>query len=90
LANQDLRPNADYPSSDVVRSKYAATCVLGSHYVDADKQFEILGDRLTTWTDQPTFKPETLDYFREKTRFYFGKSKWDKERAAKKAVAGKR
>lgn len=79
-----------YPSNDVVRSKYAATCVLGSHYVDADKQFEILGDRLTIWTDQPTFKPDTLDYFREKTRFYFGKSKWDKERPAKKAVAGKR
>ncbi len=39
-----------YPDDDVVRSKYAALCWGSDHLPEAHAQFEILGDRLTSWS----------------------------------------
>ncbi len=57
-----------YPSDAVVRSKYAAMCLLAHHSPEAHAQFEILGDRLTQWTDFPYYPLETMKLMRAQAK----------------------
>ena len=51
-----------FPDDNVERSKYAALCYMGGHVAESHAQFEILGDRLTTW---PTFPNYTLPMMKQ-------------------------
>lgn len=53
------------PSHSVMRSKYAAMASIAGRYDEAHAQFEILGDRLTMWTDFPYIPLQTLELMRE-------------------------
>ena len=44
-----------YPNDDVARSKYAAHRRRSGHFPEAHAQFQVLGDRLTTWREFPLF-----------------------------------
>ncbi len=55
------------PNDAVARSKYAAMCFMGRHFREAHAQFEILGLRLTSWSDFPYVPLPTLRAMKEET-----------------------
>jgi tetratricopeptide (TPR) repeat protein len=57
-----------FPDDVIARSKYAVMCRLAVHSLEAHVQFEILGDRLTQWTEFPYFPMETMKEMREYAR----------------------
>ena len=54
------------PHADVERSKYATLCYLGRHYLEAQAQFDVLGDRLTVWPASPNYPLSYLKEIRDK------------------------
>ena len=85
----DIQPAYDeylkhYTLDYVERSKYAALCYLSGRYAEAQAQFQILGDNLTTWTTFPFFPLESMKRMRdESARFAAGKPNADAAPAAK-------
>ena len=68
----DIRPVFDEylehrPDDRVARSKFAAIGFLAGHLPEAQAQFEILGDRLTSWPDFPSIPLEELEQMRVET-----------------------
>jgi hypothetical protein len=57
-----------YPDDNVARSQYASMCVVYYHYLEADEQFNILGDRLVQWSEFPFYPLATLKQMRQDVR----------------------
>ena len=55
-----------FPDNNVARSKYAAFAYMAGKMTEADAQFQILGDRLTTWGDFPFYPMFEMTRMRDK------------------------
>ncbi len=53
-----------YPDDYVARSKYASLGFASRHYSEANAQFQVLSDNLTSWREFPFYQLDTLKKFR--------------------------
>jgi hypothetical protein len=61
------------PDDDVARTKYAAILALTGQFPEAHAQFEILGDRLTQWTEFPYTPLAILKDMRDQSAKFGGR-----------------
>ena len=77
---KDIQPAYDeylkhYPDDDVARSKFATFGYLCNHFPEAHAQYEILGDRLTQWSEFPYVPLEQMKQNRSDVAEYVSETR---------------